>query len=145
MTKSIEKHGMKVEWHYYKDKIIITMLAPSKGWVAVGFKENIRLENTYLLMGSIVNKQVDAMEHFIDSAGSYKNFETLKINSSIQNISGTECNNQTTIKFPISFSSENKLQKDLREGNSIDLLMAYSRGDDFRHYSMWRESYKIQL
>jgi hypothetical protein len=50
-------------------------------------------------MGSIVNKQVDAMEHFIDSAGSYKNFETLKINSSIQNISGTESGNQTTIKL----------------------------------------------
>ena len=47
------------------------MKAPTDGWIAVGFNTHSGIKGAYLLMGNIINKKVNLIEHYTISPGKY--------------------------------------------------------------------------
>ena len=143
--KSITKNGLTVSWSYTTDRIFFSIEAPTNGWVAIGFNQKEELSDTYLIMGSIVQNNVQVVEHYVLEPGNYKPITDLGASSKVTEISGTETKGKTKILFSVPIRSQNKFRKNLRPESVYSLLIAYSMEDDFMHHSRMRTSLKIQL
>ncbi len=143
--KTITKNGMTVSWEFKSNRIYFEMVAPTDGWVAIGFNNSESTTGNYLIMGKVENGKVTVEEHYTSSPGNYQTFAKLLVDSSVDNVEGLEINNKTTVKFSLPTISTNKYAKDLKEKNEYILLIAFSQEDDFQHHSIMRTSSKINL
>lgn len=143
--RKISKNGMTVEWKYNNDRLEIMIKSPKQGWVAIGFNESSSLKGTYLIMGNVIDENVNVVEYYTLEPGLYKPIAELGGNAEAIIVSGIESNNKTTIKFSLPIASDSKFKKHLTKGATYNLLMAYSLEDDFQHHSVMRTSVKIKL
>jgi hypothetical protein len=143
--KTITKNGMSISWEFKADRVYFEMVAPTDGWMAIGFNNSESTTGNYLIMGKVENGKVTVEEHYTSSPGNYQVFAKLNTKSSVENVEGSEMAKNTTIKFSLPIISNNKYAKDLNEKNEYILLIAYSREDDFQHHSIMRTSSKINL
>jgi hypothetical protein len=143
--KTIHKNGMTVSWKFKDDRIYFEMVAPTDGWVAIGFNDSENTTGNYLIMGNVVNSKVTVEEHYTISPGNYQTFAKLNTSRSIKNTNGEESLSKTTIRFSLPITSSNKYAKDLKQNTEFILLMAYSQEDDFQHHSIMRTATKITL
>jgi len=144
-AQKIQKNDMFVEWNYQEDKIEFEIKSPTKGWLAIGFSESSSLKGTYLVMGNVIDENVNVVEHYTLKPGLYKPITELGGSAEAIIVSGIESNNNTTIKFLLPIASDSKFKKHLTKGATYNLLMAYSLEDDFQHHSIMRTSVKIKL
>ena len=144
-AKIVSKNQMNVSWHFGNERIYFEMSAPTDGWVTIGFNTQSGTTGAYLLMGNIINGKVNVVEHFTKSPGNYSPITKLGAESQVENIEGIEKNNNTLIKFSLPKKAFSKYQKDLLEGNEYNMIIAYSREDDFQHHSMMRTSEIVTL
>ena len=143
--KEISKNNMTVKWKIEKELIHFEMEAPTDGWVAIGFNENGALAGTYLIMGRVKNGEIEIVEHYTDRPSSYKSIIQYGIKSQLTNISGTETEYSTSLKFSIPMKAASRYHKELMSDTKWKLLMAYSLDDDFQHHSIMRTSVEIRL
>lgn len=143
--KEITKNKMTVRWKIEQEFILFEMEAPSNGWVAIGFNETSSLTGTYLLMGRVKNGKAEVVEHYTDKPGSYKPIIQYGVASQITNISGTELEKFTRLKFVIPIKAASSYHKELLSDSEWTFLMAYSIDDDFQHHSIMRTSVDIKL
>lgn len=142
----IEKNGMTVQWYYESNTIVFELSSPKQGWVAIGFNEENTLKGAHLIMARVSsNNIVDVTEHYTIKPGTYKPFIDLGETSQAKVISGSENDKGTTVKFQLPILPPHKLAKDLSQGKSYNLTMAYSLDDDYQHHSIMRTSVKIEL
>jgi hypothetical protein len=144
-TNTIRKNGMEVNWVYRDDRVQFKIKAPKTGWVAIGFNESDQLENTYLIMGSVVGDLVTVKEHFVVMPGDYRSIETFGAPILVDAIDGIENREGTMVEFSLPIKAIDFYRKDLGPGKSYFLLMAYSQEDDFQHHSAMRTQTTIQL
>ncbi|MEO9475169.1 MAG: DOMON domain-containing protein [Cyclobacteriaceae bacterium] len=143
--KTVERNRMKVQWQHDQRFLELTMSAPTKGWVAIGFNELDELKDAYLIMGAVRNGKVNVEEHYVFASGDYRSFEEIKFSSHLSGISGDEGQSGTNISFKLPADMMTKYTKLLSEGATFYLIMAFSQEDDFRHHSVMRTSIKIKL
>lgn len=145
MKHTISKNKMTVRWQVEGDLIHFEMEAPTKGWVAIGFNETDQITGAYLLMGRVRHNKTEVLEHFTESPGNYHPLENYGIVNQVRNISGTEKDGRTTLKFSIPLTPASRYHKKLWTGKQWWLILAYSREDDFQHHSVMRTSESIKL
>ena len=143
--KSVEKNGMTVEWSFKSDRIHFNISAPTAGWVAIGFNEHTGIEKTYLIMGNVVNEVPNVVEYYTRAAGDYRPISELGCTEKVQSISGSDKGINTNLQFSLPCNADGNLQKNLKQGMEYNMLMAFSREDDFQHHSMMRTSIFIKL
>jgi DOMON domain len=143
--KTISKNGMTVSWYYEMDKIYFEMIAPTQGWVTIGFNTRADTEGAYLLMGCVTDGKAKVVEHYTISAGNYKPITTLGGNAAVQVIDGIQTSEGTRLKFSVLTKAASQFQRDLDHGISYTIILAYSQEDDFQHHSIMRTSLRITL
>lgn len=143
--KSLKENRMEVSWHYQNGRIYFEMIAPTEGWITIGFNTKQGTTGASLLMGRVVNGETEVVEYYTKSPGNYVPITNFGFKSKVENISGTEENRITTITFSLPTKAHSKYQKDLFEGNQYTLILAYSRDDDFQHHSIMRTSKQVKL
>jgi hypothetical protein len=97
------------------------------------------------LMGNVVNNVPNVVEHTTLSPGIYKPLGNLGVRQRVTNILGKEINGQTVLSFTIPLAQSSKYHKNLSNGNTFHLLLAYSQEDDFQHHSIMRTSILVTL
>ncbi|MEO1254885.1 MAG: DOMON domain-containing protein [Bacteroidota bacterium] len=145
ITKSLDAEGFHLEWDHENDQVNISLSAPSKGWVAIGFTEGNSIVDTNLIQGCVMNGKVMIQDQFVTGFGEHPPVEALAVPSRIFNLSGEEKHGTTTISFSIYSNTLDKLHYDLTEGKEINIWLAYSVSDDFDHHSRKRIMKKIRL
>lgn len=141
----VKKNEMIVSWSYKGDRILFEITAPTQGWLAIGFNDKPVLTGTYLLMGRITDLGVELVEHYTISPGNYKPIESIGGDVLVSEISGKEILGKSTIRFSIPIAKRDRFRKDLSKNSSYNLVMAFSREDDFQHHSIMRTSVEIVL
>ena len=136
---------MSVNWNHEGERVYFEMMAPTNGWITIGFNDSSGIENTYLLMGHVVNGVAEVVEHFTISAGNYKPITELGSEARVAHVSGEDRGIHTKINFSIPKKSFSIHQKGLVEGKMYYMLMAFSREDDFQHHSIMRTSVQVTL
>ena len=145
LEKQISKNGMTVKWEFKDDRVFFQMSAPTKGWLAIGFNDSEQLTGTYLLMGNVVSGNANVVEHYTRKPGDYLPISELGDRGEVGNIGGKETKLGTTLNFSVPIKSKSKFKKHLKSGTLFNLLMAYSREDDFQHHSVMRTALSVNL
>lgn len=140
----ITKNSMEVCWTFSEDKIRFALKAPTTGWVGIGFNEQSELAGTYLLLARVANGKAEIVEHFVISPGDYISIESLGATPVAVLLSGVETSD-TEVTFAVPISPLHKYGKSLKEGMKYEMLIAFSREDDFQHHSTMRTSIEVTL
>jgi hypothetical protein len=138
-------NGMTFQWRFDKDHLQCKAVAPTNGWVAIGFNTKNELSGTNLIMGAVEQDSVTIDDRFIIKPGDHKRITDLGGSEALVHRSGKEEDSATTIFFSIPLSVNDKFHHDLYEGKEYYLLMAFSQEDDFQHHSIMRTTIKIKL
>lgn len=144
-NKKISKNGMQVSWKFSNSQIHFQMEAPTTGWLAIGFNTQENMTGTYLLMGKVENNQVTLVEHYTSSPGNYKPLTAYNVTTSVASIKGMESIHKTNVKFSLPIHPKNKYARELGEGNSYIMTLAFSQSDDFQHHSIMRTAINVKL
>ena len=136
---------MAVSWYYNNDRIYFKMIAPTDGWVTIGFNTSTSTTGAYLLMGHIINGNVAVVEHYTTSPGNYSAITKFGAMAQVADVSGQQKGQRTTIEFSLPVMASGKYQRDLIEGLSYTMLIAYSQEDNFQHHSIMRTPVEIKL
>ena len=141
----ISKNGMTVSWKFDQGHIFLTIVAPTTGWVAIGFNTTQSLTGTYLVMARVSQGEVEVVEHYTSAPGNYSSIKELGGKILVCNASGTQYIGQTKVSFSLPEGIRTTYQKKMSQGLEYHLLLAYSGEDDFQHHSAMRTSTKIKL
>jgi len=144
LEKTIQKNGMSVTWYHLEDRIFFELEAPTSGWLTIGFNETNELTGAYLIMTRVYSTLPDVVEHHVISPGNYKPIEKLNINQ-IADVEGEEIFNLSRIRFSLKADTQSNFRKSLIKGTYINMIMAYSRSDDFQHHSVMRTTVRVLL
>jgi hypothetical protein len=143
MMKHVNKNGMDVSWKIEEEHLLISVSAPSTGWVAVGFNTTDDLAGTNLIMAAVAGSDVILSDRYILAPGKHSPVTELGGTEAAIVVSGNENPVGTAITFRLPLLAQGKFHFDLSPGRSFHLLMAYSREDDFMHHSVMRTSVEI--
>ena len=95
------------------------MTAPTTGWLTIGINEKDQISGAYLLMGRVVFKTAELVEHVTLSPGNYKPITSLGEKQLVKDISGTELSSTTSIAFSLPVTSTMKYHKNLSKGKTL--------------------------
>jgi hypothetical protein len=142
---TIERGGMTVRYEILHDSVTIELSAPTHGWLAIGFNDRNHIVGTDLKMLRVIGKRVEASDRLVQGLGVYPSDEALGGEMNILMLTGKEQGQRTTLSFRLPLISGDPHDMDLRPGQSLWLIMAYSAEDDFGHHSRMREHVQIKL
>jgi DOMON domain len=139
------QNGMTVKWEIQDDHLLVTMTAPTEGWVAIGFNTREGLAGTNLIMGCVKNGVAILSDRHTLAPGNHKSIGELGSVEATQLIVGTETKGVTSLTFTLPLMARDEWHHTLVAGKTYHLLMAFSREDDFSHHSMMRTAVEISL
>lgn len=143
--KSVEQRGMEVRWRFLENQIELEMVAPTTGWVAIGFNHRSGLTGTNLIMGSVVGDETILSDQYVALPGDHRPISEIGGESWLQVEEAEETASRTRIRFFLPHNQSDKWHPALAPGQKIYLLMAFSREDDFAHHSIMRTEITIEL
>lgn len=144
-AQSVVHADMAVEWIEVDGRMAFALVAPTYGWVTIGFDEDNSIEGAYLIMARVRNGKAEVVEHYTSSPGKYQSITELGGKAFVQDVEGREEDGETHVSFSLPIDKETEYQRALRVGQDFFLIVAYSREDDFQHHSTTRTSIQINL
>lgn len=144
-NSSVTAQGMTVQWRVMENQLAVTVYAPTRGWVAIGFHTQDQLTGTNLIMGAVNNGHTEVDDLYILKPGEHKSIRELGGEYMLSNVFGVENEGGTTLFFTLPLHHADNWHHLLEEGKEYVLLMAYSQEDDFQHHSHMRTSVRITL
>lgn len=136
---------MAIRWEVLDDRVHFELSTPEHGWVAIGFNKKNELGGTHLVMACVKDGRVIGKDYYIQSPGIYQPITELGAKGIVYDLEGDEGFSGTMVRFSLPLNQNGKYYIPLIEGKEYNLLVAYSREDDFSHHSMMRNSLKIKL
>ncbi len=145
LGQQVQIEKMDISWKFENDRITFTATAPDDGWVALGFNTENNIVGSNLIMTSVNGSKVNIEDFYVVSAGNPKPVVSLGSKSQIINNSGFESERTTTVTFSLPIAAFDIYHKNLKKGNKIWLIGAYSMEDEFDHHSRMRKHVEITL
>lgn len=142
---SLEIDGMNVEWEFKDDLLKFRLHSPTQGWLSLGFNETNDVVNANLVMGAVAQEATKMEEFFVLGFGNSQPINSLGGDISVKDFLGYEDHSGTSFEFSIDPSVQDDFHYELKEGNKIWLICAYSLADEFDHHSIMRRHIEIEL
>jgi hypothetical protein len=136
---------MDISWEFHNDKIAFTATAPDDGWVALGFNDNNDIVGSNLIMISVQESSVKSEEFYVVAMGNPQPVSKLGSSNQHVNVSGEEDNEKTTVSFSMPTTKIDDKHYNLKSGDTIWLICAFSMEDEFDHHSRMRKHVRITL
>ena len=145
-SRGIAARDMRFLWRLQQDSIDIKLVAPTKGWVGIGFNpetpENMKGAN--FIIGYVKGGEAQAFDHFGIAKNKHKDDEKLEGNTDFSNLSGSEQDGQTELEFTVPLNSGDPNDRPLNLEEDI-VLLAYGRSDSVVLKHRFRALLKVNL
>ncbi|GAB1482340.1 hypothetical protein MASR2M78_11550 [Treponema sp.] len=125
-----EANGIQFSLMIKGETAEITLSAPYKGWVAVGFDPSSRMKDANVIIGYVKDGKAFARDDFGTSQISHNDDEKLGGRSNLLSYSGTEVDGLTTMNFTIPLDSGDSKDVVLSKG-SHTIILGASNSDSF--------------
>jgi hypothetical protein len=134
--------GVTMKWNVVGTDLAVTLTAHTAGWVSVGFKPTVGMQNANIIIGYISGGTVFVQDNFGNSPSTHIRDTT----QNVTNISGTETGGVTQISFQIPLDSGDSQDRVLVIGSTVNIILAYGPGNDFTsmHTSAGAANIKIE-
>lgn len=129
-------HGIAVDemlflWSLREDSLDIKLVAPTKGWVAVGFNPETgeTMKGANLLIGLVRAGKAEVADHYGTMKDKHKDDDRIGGKTNVSNVSGSEEGRKTEVSFTIPVDSGDAKDTPLNlEGENV-VLLAYGKSD----------------
>lgn len=117
-------------------RLHVTLVAPTTGWVAVGFDPSRGMAGADILIGYVDGDTVLVRDDYGVSPFSHAPDERRRGTSDIADAAGHERDGRTTLSFSIPLDSGDAMDNPLVPGREYPILVAYGPdgADDFTTY-----------
>lgn len=148
MTYTVE--GFSFTWQQdpaSTDSLIISVTAPTTGWVAVGFEPSSFMNGANLIIGYVESNTPSIRDDYGTGQVTHDSDVNLGGTSDIRTISGSQSSGETTISFKMPYNSQDQYDKVLQEGQNYTFIFAYGadEADDFTSAHVWAQSASFEL
>jgi len=119
--------GVTMRWSVVGSDLSVTLSAVTSGWVAVGFKPTVGMQNANFIIGYVSGGTAVIEDNFGTSPSEH-------VADTIQNVtnkSGSEAGGITEISFQIPLNSGDAQDQPLAVGESCNIILAHGPADNF--------------
>ncbi|PRX57861.1 DOMON domain-containing protein [Flagellimonas meridianipacifica] len=144
-AQQVKVNQMDISWKFEDNAITFTASAPDDGWIALGFNSKNDIVGSNLIMVNVVDGKVNTEDLFVLGVGNPKPVNQLGSQSQVMGASGKESSEKTWVSFSLPTKAFDKYHMDLKKGDTIWLICAYSMEDEFDHHSRMRKHVEVEL
>lgn len=146
-ARSVQQDGFLLSWTVEDDEAVITMSAPTTGWVAAGFHTEGAMQNAQIAMGWVDGGTSALRDDFGTSFTTHAPDTSLGGTDDLVPVSGTEEEGRTTMVFRMPLDSGDPYDRILVPGEPCRALIAYGNDgdDDFTSYHAWAAIVEIEI
>lgn len=130
--------GMEMTYQVTDDSISISLMAPTSGWVGIGFNTEDNIEGSDLLLFHVKDDQIHGKDMFVKGFGDPREDSSLQGHTSFRILGGSEAAQKTQVQFRIPLNSQDPFDFKHTLSKSFWLILAYSNHDEFDHHSRMR-------
>lgn len=144
--ESVIVEGIELQWRTDEEYIYVNVIAPTTGWVSVGFDPSNQMADADIKFGYVDDMgEVMVRDDFGTSATSHAADSSLGGTDDIEDYLGWEENGETLIRFQFPLNSGDMYDKDLVPGNTYTIILAYGASDNFTGFHTVATATTIQL
>jgi hypothetical protein len=130
--ESVTVDGIELQWRTDDEYLYVNVIAPTTGWVSVGFDPTNQMADANILIGYVDDMgEVMVRDDFGTSSTSHASDESLGGFDDIEDYWGYEENGETFLRFQIPLDSGDMYDKVLVPGNTYTIILAYGSADNF--------------
>jgi hypothetical protein len=129
--KGIAVGDMHFLWTLGEDSIDIKLVAPTKGWVSVGFNPETgrTMKGANLIIGLVRAGKAEVVDHYGTMKDKHKDDDRIGGQTNVSNVTGSEEQGTTEVAFTIPLDSGDAKDGVVnRAGNNV-VLLAYGKSD----------------
>jgi hypothetical protein len=138
--------GITMQWRTSDEFLYVNLMAPTSGWVAVGFDPVNAMQNADIIIGYVDSSgEVNIRDDFGTSPGSHAADTSLGGTDNVMDQYGTDDGSMTMLHFKIPLNSGDEYDKVLVPGNTYEVILAYGSADNFTAFHTMATSTEIEL
>ncbi|MDD3997572.1 MAG: DOMON domain-containing protein [Sphaerochaetaceae bacterium] len=134
-------------WNFEDDAIRFTLVAPTIGWVGIGFNPSRMMKDADYILAYVADGEVFIRDDFGNGLTSHVSDISLGGTQTVEVIDGSEANGITTVTFRLPKSSGDAFDVVFNPGQRYKIIAAYgSNGfDNFTGMHKARKSIEVTL
>ena len=141
---NIRLGDMDCQYEIVGTDLIISLSAPTNGWLAIGFNDENNIVGSDLIMMCVKFGKVQFEDQYVKGTGDNPLDTSLGGQSNIEILAFSEANGQTNISLKRPLVTKDKFDFKHQTDKDFWLILAYSVSDDFDHHSIMRKHAKIK-
>ncbi|MEM9397937.1 MAG: DOMON domain-containing protein [Pseudomonadota bacterium] len=142
---ALEVADIQVDWKHRNGDIEFTIVAPTSGWVALGFNDVNSIVGAELIMANVKDGEAHAKHFYVVGPGNPKPVKSLGRESIVLDVEGEIANGTISMKLLLEDEIAGRAPLTLKSGENVFLIVAYSVSPDFDHHSRIREHISVKL
>ena len=124
--------SVRLYWSNDAESLYMAIQAKTKGWVAVGFKPDQRMQGADYVLGFVKDNQAQVHDGYGNApTGSHPADDELGGTNDIVAYGGAETDGTTTIEFQIPLASGDQYDNVLEPGTQVSFIWAVGSADNF--------------
>jgi hypothetical protein len=146
-SRGIAVGEMRFLWTPREDSLDVKLVAPTKGWIGIGFnpEKPEDMKGANFIIGYVKGGEAQVFDHYGTEKEKHKDDGKIGGKIDFSDLSGSETGNQTELAFTIPLDSGDPMDRPLSlEGDSI-ILLAYGRSDSVILKHRFRALMKLNL
>jgi hypothetical protein len=144
----VEEKGFDLKWETQGDKLVLTLKAETKGWIAFGIDAESVMKDANIIILWVDDKTGIAMaeDHYGTGRFAHKSDIELGGTQDFQVLSGTQTDTHTEVTFTIPLDSGDEYDKPLERGKTYRLLLASNKSDKIssKHNNTYAQDIEIR-
>lgn len=117
--------GVTFRWRVDGALLRVNVVAPTRGWVGVGFAPSARMQDANIIMGYVVGNRVYVSDEFGSGATIHQPDVFAAGTDNVAEAAGREYDGNTEISFAIPLDSGDLRDRQLIPGRSYTVMLAY--------------------
>ncbi len=142
----VEESGITLTWEIEEDYLLVTVKAPTEGWVAVGFKPERAMQGANIIIGYVERDGTVVVEdHYGTRPIAHQSDVSMGGTRDVERIEGSETGGYTELSFAVPMQPEDDYDATLTPGETLTVILAYGGRDNVRMKHQVRTSVEITL
>jgi hypothetical protein len=145
MASCSKQTEIAFDWEATESDLIVTLQAPTKGWIAVGFPSTKTMKDANFIIGFVKNNKVYLRDDYATGFDDHESDLTLGGIDNVKLIKGSEKRGITRISFSIPLISGDQFDPDIEMNTQTAVFLAYGSHDDFSSTFTWKVVRSIEF
>ncbi|MFA7643497.1 MAG: DOMON domain-containing protein [Sphaerochaetaceae bacterium] len=134
-------------WEFAAEEIEFTVMAPTTGWVAIGFNPSRMMKDAHYILGYVADGQLFLRDDYGTGLTSHASDDTVGGAQHVRPLGHSEEGGVTTITFALPLQAQDAYDLDFVPGKAYKVLLAYGANgaDNFTGMHRKRASFDTVL